>query len=67
MPNERPVEKVECNKLYVKEMLDFAKTLKGRELTPVEEEIHKEGLKKGDRWFYFAVFGIQPETQIYIE
>lgn len=58
--------KMDCNKEYVQEMLEFAKSLKGRELTPVEEKIWQEGIESKDDWHYFMVFGIQADTQKYI-
>jgi hypothetical protein len=49
---------------YVAEMLEFAKTLRGRELKEVEKRIASES---SDPWDYFMMFGIQPETQRYID
>ena len=56
-----------CNKAYVEEMLNFARTLKGRELNKTEARIRQEGIDSNDEWHYFMVFGIQPDTQNYID
>lgn len=44
--------------------LRFARTLKGRPRTQDEQEWSDQ---TNDPWEYFRVFGIQPETQKYID
>lgn len=50
------------------ELIRLAKTLKGRDRTPTEKQVAEESKAAGgDKWDYFMVFGIQPETQAYID
>lgn len=44
--------------------LKFAKSLRGRERTPTEKKFREN---HPDYWDYFRVFGIQEETQAYID
>ncbi len=52
---------------YTLEMLEFAKTIKGRERTESEKKIAQEAIELQDDWHYFMVFGMQPDTQAYID
>lgn len=49
--------------LWIPRAIKFAKSLEGRELTAVEQRVLDEAT---DPWDYFMVFGIQPETQQYL-
>lgn len=52
---------------FTKQMLSFAKSLKGRARTDNEEETAHTAKQKGDKWLYFMVHGTQPETQAHID
>ena len=56
-----------ADKAYTQEMLTFARSIKGRDLTVDEAKVRQEAIAKGDDWLYFTVFGIQPDTQRYID
>lgn len=44
-----------------------AKAIKGRALTAGEQAVMDKAKAENDIWIYFMSFGIQPETQSYID
>jgi hypothetical protein len=57
--------RIQYNKEWQDRALAFARTLKGRPHTEDEQEFIEE--TDYDPWDYFRVFGIQPETQAYVD
>lgn len=65
MPNNQYyIRRRYYHSLWKERALRFARSLSGRDRTAVEKKFAEE---HPDRWDYFYVFGMQEETQHYVE